>query len=169
MLFVLQSLGVDIVKLDGAGLRARGILPSDPRQYAICGQPLYAPCEGRVIRAEDGAPEMPPPRADRVHMAGNHVILECGEAWILLGHMQKGTVRVHQGEKVAIGDMLGRVGNNGSTGEPHLHIHAQQRGTADQPLSGDPLPLRFGERTRCAMRESRLLRSRQTPRLGSSL
>ena len=141
-----QSFGVDIVKLDGAGLRARGILPSDPRKYAIFGQPLYAPCEGRVIRAEDGAPEMRPPRADRVHMAGNHVILECGEAWILLGHMQKGTVRVYQGENVAIGDMLGRVGNTGNTGEPHLHIHAQQRGTADQPLSGEPLPLRFGER-----------------------
>jgi hypothetical protein len=141
-----QNYGVDLVKLDGAGLRTRGILPRDPARYAIFGEPIYAPCPGTVVRAEDGAEEMPPPQVDREHMAGNHVILECSSVWILLGHMQNGSVRVRQGERVAAGQLVGRVGNTGNTGEPHLHIHAQRPGTAEAPLSGQALPLVFDER-----------------------
>jgi hypothetical protein len=141
-----QSYGVDVVKVDELGLRAPGIRPRDPAVYAIFGEPLYAPCTGEVVAASDGAPEMPPPQKDRQHMAGNHVLLDCEGTWVLLGHMQKGSVRVRQGEKVATGQQIGRVGNTGNTDEPHLHIHAQRPGTAEAPLSGDPLPLRFGDR-----------------------
>jgi hypothetical protein len=51
---------------------------------------------------------------------------------------------VRAGDSVAVGEPLGRVGNTGNTGEPHLHIHAQRPGTQDAPLSGGPLPIRFG-------------------------
>jgi hypothetical protein len=43
-----------------------------------------------------------------------------------------------------VGEPLGRIGNTGNTGEPHLPIHAQRPGTGDAPLSGEPLPIRFG-------------------------
>jgi murein DD-endopeptidase MepM/ murein hydrolase activator NlpD len=142
-----QSYGVDIVKLDGRGFRARGILPADPSRYAIFGEPLYSPCSGAVLAAVDGVPDMPPPRTDRRNMAGNHVTLDCGSnVWVLLGHMQRGSVLVHQGEGIVVGQRLGRVGNTGNTNEPHLHIHAQRPGTRKAPLSGDPLPIRFGDR-----------------------
>ena len=39
-----QSYGVDIVKLDGWGLRAKGLLQPDPDKYNIYGMPVYAPC-----------------------------------------------------------------------------------------------------------------------------
>lgn len=141
-----QSYGVDIEKLNSLGLRARGLLPASLSAYEIFGEPLYAPCTGEVLIAQDGVEEMVPPRMDRQHMAGNHVILECGEAWILLGHLQKGSLRVNAGDRLQQGELLGRVGNTGNTGEPHLHIHAQRPGTADAPLSGSPLPIRFGDR-----------------------
>src|SRR5918994_5222868 len=95
-----QSYGVDIEKIDRWGFRARGVLPADPTVYAIFGQPVYAPCAGEVIQAVDGVNDMPPPRMDREHMAGNHVFLECGASWILLGHLQKGSVRVRAGDSV---------------------------------------------------------------------
>jgi hypothetical protein len=141
-----QSYGVDIEKLNGLGLRARGLLPKRLTAYEIFGEPVYAPCAGEVIVAKDGVEEMTPPEMDRQNMAGNHVILKCGSAWILLGHLQKGSVRVNAGGRLEQGELIGRVGNTGNTGEPHLHIHAQRPGNADAPLSGSPLPIRFGDR-----------------------
>jgi hypothetical protein len=141
-----QSYGVDLVRINRVGLRVTGLLPDDPAAYFIYGDPIVSPCQGRVVFAEDGAADMPPPQTDRAHMVGNHVILECGEAWIVLGHMQRGSVAVHQGEVTDPGHVLGRVGNSGNTGEPHLHIHAQRPGSTIAPLSGEPVPMRLGGR-----------------------
>ena len=141
-----ESYGVDLAKLDGFGFRVRGILPPDPAVYAIFGEPVYAPCVGEVIAAVDGVAEMPPPRMDREHMAGNYVTLTCAGVWVLLGHLQRGSVRVREGDRIEPGQWLARVGNTGNTSEPHLHIHAQRPGTESAPFSGDPLPLRLGPR-----------------------
>jgi murein DD-endopeptidase MepM/ murein hydrolase activator NlpD len=79
-------------------------------------------------------------------MAGNHVLLDCGRPWVLLGHLKKRSVRVGAGDSVRIGQRLGAVGNTGNTGEPHLHIHAQLPGDKEAPFSGDPLPMRLDGR-----------------------
>lgn len=141
-----QSYGLDLVRINRAGFRVPGLLPADPAAYLIYGDPILAPCQGRVVHAMDGAPDMPPPRADRAHMVGNHVILECGPAWIVLGHMQHGSVAVRPGQVVEAGHLLGRVGNSGNTGEPHLHIHAQRPGSDAAPLDGAPVPVRLDGR-----------------------
>lgn len=141
-----QSYGVDLVRINRVGLRVPGLLPADPAAYLIYGDPVLAPCRGRVVLAEDGAADMPPPQADRGHMAGNHVILECGSAWIVLGHLQRGSVAVQAGQVVEPGHVLGLVGNSGNTGEPHLHVHAQRPGSTIAPLSGEPVPIRLGGR-----------------------
>jgi murein DD-endopeptidase MepM/ murein hydrolase activator NlpD len=79
-------------------------------------------------------------------MAGNHVLMKCRDAWVLLGHMQRGTVRVAKGAAVSSGALVGQVGNSGNTFEPHLHIHAQTPGTDAAPLGGEPLHIRFDGR-----------------------
>ena len=53
-----QSYGVDIVKLNSWGLRASGLLPPDPSAYCIYSEPVYAPCTGEIIAAQDGLPDM---------------------------------------------------------------------------------------------------------------
>jgi len=141
-----QSYGVDLVRIDRLGLRARALLPADPARYAIWGDPVLSPCAGRVVTAEDGADDMPPPQVDRAHMAGNHVIVECNGLWIVLGHLRRGSVAVQTGQTVAVGQIVGVVGNSGNTGEPHLHVHAQRPGTAEAPLGGDPVPIRLDGR-----------------------
>ncbi len=141
-----QSYGVDIVALDGFGLRARGVQPADPRAYVIYGARVLAPCAGQVIIAVDGLPDMQVPEVDRDHLAGNHVLLRCADADVLLGHLQPGSVRVQVGVNVVVGDWLGLVGNSGNTGEPHLHVHAQSPGPIEAPLGGDPRPIQFNGR-----------------------
>ncbi len=145
-----QSYGVDIVKLDAFGLRARGVLPADPKAYGIYGARVLAPCAGHVLMAVDGLPDMQVPEVDRDHLAGNHVMLRCvapnTNADVLLGHLRPGSVQVLAGASVAVGDWLGSVGNSGNTGEPHLHVHAQRPGPAGAPMGGDPLPVLFGGR-----------------------
>jgi hypothetical protein len=138
-----QSYGVDLVQLDRLGLRAEGLQPADPRAYRIYGARVLAPCAGRVLLAVDGLPDMRVPEIDREHMAGNHVLLRCAEADILLGHLSPGSVQVRVGDAVATGFWLGAVGNSGNTGEPHLHVHAQRPGPAGTPIGGDPLPVVF--------------------------
>ncbi len=138
-----QSYGVDIVKLDGWGLRANGLQPPEPGAYDIYDVPVYAPCRGVVLIALDGLPDMPVPQMDREHMAGNHVLLRCKDADVLLGHLKPGSLRAAVGQQLAVGQHLANVGNSGNTGEPHLHIHAQQAGPANAPLSGNPLPVSF--------------------------
>jgi Peptidase family M23 len=145
-----QSYGVDIVKLGAFGLRARGVLPADPKAYAIYGARVLAPCAGQVLIAVDGLPDMQVPEVDRAHLAGNHVMLRCADptiyADVLLGHLRPGSVQVRAGASVGVGEWLGSAGNSGNTGEPHLHMHAQRPGPVGAPLGGDPLPILFNGR-----------------------
>ena len=141
-----QSYGVDLVALDAFGLPARGVQPADTRAYRIYGARVLAPCAGQVVIAVDGLPDMRVPEVDRDHLAGNHVMLRCADADVLLGHLQQGSVKVRAGASVAVGDWLGSVGNSGNTGEPHLHVHAQGPGPSEAPLGGDPRTIEFNGR-----------------------
>lgn len=136
-----QSYAVDLVAVGAWGSRERGLHPSDPAAYAAFGAPILAPCTGTVIRAVDRLPDLPVPLKDREHLAGNHVIIACGGDWIVLGHLQSGSVRVAEGQRVDVGEVVGRLGNSGNTDEPHLHVHAQTPGSEDEPLAGTPLPI----------------------------
>ncbi|MEQ9399611.1 MAG: peptidoglycan DD-metalloendopeptidase family protein [Longimicrobiales bacterium] len=140
-----QSYGVDIVGIGTWGSRTRGLTSADPADYAIFGVPVLAPCAGTVVRAFDGAPDMPVPERSRNPLEGNHVILECDGAWIVLAHLRSGSVTAVEGRTVPVGLPVGDVGNSGQSDEPHLHIHAQTPGTEAEPLSGEPLPIRFDE------------------------
>jgi len=86
------------------------------------------------------------PKVDRDHMADNHVMLRCAIADVLRGHLHPGSVRVRAGEHVTMGAWLGSVGNSGNSGEPHLHVHAQSRGSTETPLDGKPRPIAFTAR-----------------------
>lgn len=138
-----QSYAVDVVKMGRWGSRASGLLPDGPEAFTIFGDPIHAPCAGSVVAAVDGQPDRLAPGAPPEGLAGNHVILACDGAWVVLAHMRKGSVRAARGDRVGPGDVLGQVGNSGSSGEPHLHVHAQTPGTSEAPLGGSPIPITF--------------------------
>ena len=137
---------LDIVSVDAWGLRATGYRPSDLRAYRIFGARVSAPCSGTIFSAVDGLPDLPPQHPDFLHVAGNHVVLACADFHVVLAHLRSGSVRPKVGDTVHSGDYIGEVGNSGATYEPHLHIHAQEPGSAAAPMSGNPIPMTFGGR-----------------------
>lgn len=152
-----QSYAVDLVAVGRWGSRvATG---TGLEAYAVFGAPVVAPCAGTVVRALDGIPDTHTGAGRPVPLEGNHVILQCGGSWVVLAHLQRGTVRVAEGQEVASGTLLGRVGNSGQSDEPHLHIHAQTPGTGGEPLSGAPIPVTFDGRY--LVRNDRVHGSRQ--------
>ncbi len=139
-----QSYAVDFFGLGAWGLRGQGWQPADPAAYAIFGAELRAPCAGKVVATEGEMPDFEVPNSDQVNRLGNHVILRCGEAEIVLAHMRQSSVTVASGDPVGVGDLLGQVGNSGASTEPHLHIHAQRPAALGAPpISGEPLALRI--------------------------
>lgn len=126
-----QSFAIDLTAADGD----------------IAGRPVGAPCAGTVVEARTDAPDEPTGTRDPHGIAGNFVILRCGNAWVLLAHMRRGSVAVQPGEEVAAGTLVGRAGNSGNSDWPHLHLHAQQPAAAGAPMfSGSPLYARIDGR-----------------------
>ena len=89
-------------------------------------------------------PDFDVPNEDTVNRMGNHLILRCGNAEIVLAHMRQGSIPLSPGDVLAAGDRLGEVGHSGASTEPHLHIHAQRPAPERAPpISGAPLALRI--------------------------
>lgn len=141
-----QSHGIDLVAVGAWGSRVSGLSPDEPAGFAIFGDSIHAPCTGTVVAAADGHPDRSTSDGPPETLEGNHVVLACGDAWIVLAHMLRGSVAVEEDDRLERGTLLGRVGNSGSSDEPHLHIHAQTPGTLDAPLSGRPLQITFDGR-----------------------
>jgi len=121
---------VDFVKLNGAGMRASGIFPDALTRYAIFDAEVLSPCAGTVVEAVGGLPDHAGAGEDAKNPAGNHVLLLCGDVNVILAHLRRGSVVVRANAAVPAGAPLGRVGNSGSSGEPHLHVHAERDGKA---------------------------------------
>lgn len=116
---------------------------SKKENYFCWNQPILAPAAGTVTEAVTDLPDNEPGQTDPAHAAGNHVMLDLGnQEYALLAHLQRGSVQVKVGDKVSVGQLLGRCGNSGNTSEPHLHFHLQNASAFGQ---GDGLPAFFNE------------------------
>ncbi|MEO6818767.1 MAG: M23 family metallopeptidase [Ginsengibacter sp.] len=86
------------------------------------GTPIYATGDGRVEMAgfdESGF--------------GNHVIINNGYGYeTLFGHMVR--VKVHAGENVKRGEIIGWVGNTGKSTGPHCHYEVHVNGREVNPV-----------------------------------
>lgn len=133
-----QRYALDIVKLNSFGTRASGLYPNDVSRYAIFGTPVSSPCDGTIVNAVDGLDDLRPGIRDENRKEGNHVVIRCGDADVLLAHLQKGSVTAKPNTPIKAGAPIGKVGNSGNTTEPHLHVHASR--------NGEGIPARFNGR-----------------------
>ena len=137
-----QSYALDILGVNALGSRASWFGSSRVLEnYVIWGEPVFSPCDGTVSAAVDGLPDHVPPARDTDNLAGNYVLIECGDIEVLLAHLRNGSVKVAAGQAVVTGDPLGEVGNSGNTSEPHLHIHAERGVEPGVILDGRSVPI----------------------------
>jgi murein DD-endopeptidase MepM/ murein hydrolase activator NlpD len=90
---------------------------------APTGTPIYATGNGRVELVEMG------------HRGyGNHVIINHGFGYqTLYGHMHK--VNARQGQMIKRGELIGYVGNTGTSAAPHLHYEVIKNGNKINPIN----------------------------------
>ena len=115
--------------------------------YGIYNKEVVAPISGTVVAAYDAEGDILPNTEEFLSLEGNYVYIEIDETgtFLLLNHLKKGSVLVKAGEHVKAGDIIAKVGNSGTTSEPHLHIHHQRQNPIKtiHPIFAEGLPLYF--------------------------
>ena len=115
------------------------------------GREIIAPAAGTVTYARNDVPDNPHPGEDTglynalhdplMAAAGNCVIIDHGNLeYSVLMHMQQGSVTVKVGERIAAGQVIGRLGNSGNAFGPHLHYQLQ---SGPRLFQDESLPFRF--------------------------
>ncbi len=74
--------------------------------------------------------------------SGNYVTLDLGKGrYAFYEHLKHGSIRVKRGDRVKSGQVLGQLGNSGSSSSgPHLHFHVSD---ANSTLGAEGLPYVF--------------------------
>jgi hypothetical protein len=129
--WVAQRFAVDWEQLDAGGHVYAG--PQEKLEsYTIFGKPALAVANAIVVSVTDGLPEQTPgkfPSDISLDAAdGNSVMLNLGDQrYALYAHLQPGSIKVHQGERVKLGQVIGLVGDSGNSVAPHLHFQVTDR------------------------------------------
>ena len=155
-----------------------------PERFVAFGRPVLAPGDGTVVHVHDAEPDHEARRsqlalvpyalgqAGRLRqgagaVAGNHVVvhLRASGAFVLLAHLQLGSVRVSSGQEVVAGQEVARCGNSGNSTQPHVHLQVMD--SADPAVArGVPVTFRHFHEWPPRTRQPRL-RERGVPREGA--
>jgi hypothetical protein len=148
-MLVPQRFAIDWFRLDSSH-RAWVGNPGQLSSYLSYLQPAIAAAAGTVVRTQDGLPNNPdipePPAIPPIqNTVGNHVVVRVAPGvYLLYGHLQPGSLRVHIGERVRRGQALGLIGTSGNSTTPHLHFQVM---TTPTFFPTDSPPYVFGRFT----------------------
>jgi len=141
-----SSYAIDLVPVDERGRSAprtwRGLLSHEPPEVFVgFGRPILAPVSGRIETVHDGEPDHEGRRSQlalvpymlgqagrarrgAAGLAGNHLIIALAAKgpFVLLAHLQRGSLQVRPGQSVSVSEPVARCGNSGNSTEPHLHL-----------------------------------------------
>jgi len=125
------------------------------RSYYSYGKTVLAVADGRVVTARDGLPDNIPGHGESFHpavpisletVAGNTITLDLGSGqFAYYMHLQPGSLRVKEGDRVRRGQVVARIGASGDAREPHLHFEVT---TSSKLLAGEGVPYLI-DRYRC--------------------
>jgi murein DD-endopeptidase len=137
---------IDWVRLDRDASHARGDASLIANWHGY-GQEVLSVANATVAEAFDDMPEQPAltdeHEALRLEQAsGNSVTLDLGNGrYAFYEHLKHGSIRVNAGERVKRGQVIGLLGNSGSSSSgPHLHFHVAD---ASADLASEGLPYVF--------------------------
>jgi hypothetical protein len=141
-----QRYAVDLIGLDD-GNRYRDGLENINADYYGYDDIVYSATAGTVVSVIDTiANNIPPKVPDIVPSAlyragGNQVVVKVsGDAYVYYGHLVRASTELHAGDKVEIGQPLGRLGNSGNSDAPQLHIQVMD---GADPLRSNGVPWVF--------------------------
>ncbi|WP_169747190.1 M23 family metallopeptidase [Edaphobacter aggregans] len=127
----------------------------DVRSYYSFGKAVLAVADGRVITARDGLPNNIPGHGESFHpavpisletVAGNTITLDLGGVqFAYYMHLQPGSLRVKEGDRVRRGQVVALLGASGDAREPHLHFEVTN---SSKLLAGEGVPYLI-DRYRC--------------------
>ena len=142
------SYAIDLVPVDERHQSAkpswRTLFATEPvSAFVGFGRPVLAPISGTVVATLDSEMDHAAARspvaylffalgqASRVRagiaaVAGNHVVIEVapGGPYVLVAHLQHGSLRVSAGQRIEPGDPVAACGNTGNSTQPHVHLQA---------------------------------------------
>jgi hypothetical protein len=139
-----ETFAVDLLQLRKDGRVFSG--PVDKlSSYEYYGASVYCAGAGKVVEVvrdlQDEVPGSTPTNLTVQTAAGNHVIIEMkGKRYAMYAHFAPHSVTVQVGDEVREGQLLGKLGNSGSTSAPHLHFQVMD---GPSPLAARPLPFVF--------------------------
>jgi hypothetical protein len=120
-----QRRAADLVIVGADGKTHRGEGKSN-EEYLCFGQEILAVANGKVFAAIEGVPDNEPASLNPYFVPGNTVIIEHQpKLYSVYCHLKRGSVKVHVGQSVKKGNVLGLCGNSGHSSEPHLHFQLQ--------------------------------------------
>jgi len=126
------SNAVDFVRLEEDGRGHNGDPKREKAWYGF-GQPVLAPADGTVVSVSDVNPDEPVGNTGQKPSYGNHILLDIGGGhYAVLAHLQQGSTRVREGERVRLGQQIADVGDSGDSLVPRLHFQVQ-----DSPEFGE--------------------------------
>jgi len=158
-----EEFALDIAKIGESGLSHKGDGTRFDDYYAY-GADVLAAADGRVTKVANDQQEDPsamqrPNETQEAYFArlqkeqgerlakgltaitGNYVMIDHGKnEYSLYAHLQSGSVRVHVGDQVKSGDVIGKLGSSGNSTEPHLHFHVCDK---PDPLMCAGIPVDF--------------------------
>jgi murein DD-endopeptidase MepM/ murein hydrolase activator NlpD len=162
-----EEFALDIAKIGESGLSHKGDGTRFDDYYAY-GADVLAAADGRVTSAANDQQEDPsamqrPNETQEAYFArlqkeqaerlakgltaitGNYVMIDHGKnEYSLYAHLKPGSVRVHVGDQVKAGDVIGKLGSSGNSTEPHLHFHVCDK---PDPLMCAGIPVNFSNIT----------------------
>ena len=142
-LYLAQRFAIDWNGVDAQDRMVVGN-PSLNSSWTFYDKPVLAVADARVVIAVDRFPDQIPndPKPVTIQQAdGNYVILALGKGrYAFYAHLSRTAVRVEAGDRVREGEVLGQLGNSGSSTGPHLHFQLMNRPSA---LASDGLPYVF--------------------------
>lgn len=102
--------------------------PSHSRldDFFTFGTPVLAPEAGVVARTVSHVEDRAAGASNYGENWGNVVILRLDSGlYASLCHLRQGSIKVHEGQRVEPGELLGHCGNSGRSPLPHLHVQLQ--------------------------------------------